>query len=309
MTTTLTFKDMDGGWRTPRKNANRMRAVQHGDGLPPVSRAIVFPGRQALDVAAGVTSGLFNPETTRLLAIEGKPEIVRRMKASLRALGFSKGFGNLVVVARPLFDVELGEVFGREPVDYAFFDLCGDLKWGIVQWLDRHSSYFVQGTRVALTARADSYRTPRMTAAAIVVGRNRESLFDQKLIRKLARTGRNWDDGDPSPCVVKRKVQDVVRLNAHLLQGAFSRWVLKPRSSQVYYNGEDRAPGAPGRTRMMFLDTELGGANRDRTQFVDWFNAVKQVAAGLTMPQAHEICAEYYGAHDNVPYALAEGDL
>lgn len=111
----------------------------------PYNNVILFPGKQCQDLIAGINSGVFDPQSTFLLAVERDALTAKSIEATLKSLNwknYSLHNGGLVELSLKDFGVKF---------DYAFFDFCGGLVADLIGWFITNESQFTDNATLCFT--------------------------------------------------------------------------------------------------------------------------------------------------------------
>jgi hypothetical protein len=108
--------------------------VQPHEPIQPSKTALVFPSESCADVQEALEVGRITTDT-HLIVVERVKKSVPIIKRKLRGMGFS----NVTYHIGSLDSLNLSACLERgERLDYAFFDVCGMVTHGLLQWFERN---------------------------------------------------------------------------------------------------------------------------------------------------------------------------
>jgi len=96
-------------------------------------KVLLLPGRDCLDIKAGIDAGKINPKTTELYLFESRKDIAKIIRANCKKMGLRHAYIYPTSVHK---EVGKDVIESVENFDLMFFDFCGYVKPEIIDFLE-----------------------------------------------------------------------------------------------------------------------------------------------------------------------------
>jgi hypothetical protein len=136
---------MDNPKQYTGKIKNSIRKIATKNRGKCYKRMVLMPSELALDARQAFETGIIDPDTTGILAIENVPKRRDGMIRRLRKI--TPNF----LVSKSVESLNLDKFFPDNQVDYFFLDLCGNMSMKRIATLYRNQDSFADGMRFPIT--------------------------------------------------------------------------------------------------------------------------------------------------------------
>jgi len=158
---------MTVNWKRPEKGKARSFMMTSEDISYYNEMAKLFmPAGHCHDIKEGLKNKTLK-RSDFIIAIDNDEKVCKKIRRFLK-----KNFDNFIVICSMVQNVNLAEVLEGKKIDFAFLDLCGELKGDIFHWLYKSRDCFTDTCRFGLT----------------VIAFNRVSKFEPVIHKEVSNT-------------------------------------------------------------------------------------------------------------------------
>jgi len=238
-------------WNGNEKGEMRTMALEHSGKA--VKVAIMFPSYSKKCLKEGLQNGKFNKDTF-IIAVEKEAKYIKTIYNFLRS-----HFKNYYIHKGPLETLKLDKIlmtdtiFDEKKIDYAFFDLCGNLTNRITYWLNKYTHCFETDAKVIFTFKAVN----RKKKFEKLIWKHTDNQILPKVAEKLRYTVHNLLDFISDGKLIKN-----IQFNCQTLFMAFEK---KEINFDYFYRYRDT-------TDMFLIGCNIGDTPSGRTDFMTFMD-------------------------------------